>query len=92
MTSQVFNSKIPGVPEVTRQRGYGRKYLQLLDGTFVFKRLTPFFRNVRRELSKMPKIYALDLGLRSLAVGNFNDMLLRGDRGEMVENFVFNEL
>lgn len=40
----------------------------------------------------MPKIYALDLGLRSLAVGNFNDMLLRGDRGEMVENFVFNEL
>jgi len=68
------------------------KYLQILEGTFIFKRLTPFFQNVRRELSKMPKIYALDLGMRNFAAGNFNDVLLRGDRGEMAENFVFTEL
>jgi len=68
------------------------KYMQLLEGTFIFKRLTPFFQNVRRELSKMPKIYALDLGMRNFAAGNFNDVLLRGDRGEMAENFVFTEL
>ncbi|MGH7600741.1 MAG: DUF4143 domain-containing protein, partial [bacterium] len=64
----------------------------VLEGTFIFKRLTPFFQNVRRELSKMPKIYALDLGLRNFAAGNFNDVLLRGDRGEMAENFAFTEL
>ncbi|MGH7598521.1 MAG: ATP-binding protein, partial [bacterium] len=46
------------------------KYLLVLEGTFIFKRLTPFFQNVRRELSKMPKIYALDLGLRNFAAGN----------------------
>ena len=63
--------------------------MQLLEGTFIFKRLTPFFHNVRRELSKMPKIYALDLGMRNFAAGNFNDVLLRG---EMAENFVFTEL
>jgi predicted AAA+ superfamily ATPase len=68
------------------------KYLHLLEGTFMFKRLTPFFRNVRRELSKMPKIYALDLGMRNFAAGNFGDVSLRGDRGEMAENFVFTEL
>ena len=68
------------------------KYLYLLEGTFVFKRLTPYFQNVRRELSKMPKIYALDLGMRNFAAGNFNDVLLRGDRGEIAENFVFTEL
>ncbi len=68
------------------------KYLLVLEGTFIFKRLTPFFQNVRRELSKMPKIYALDLGLRNFAAGNFNDVLLRGDRGEMAENFAFTEL
>jgi hypothetical protein len=68
------------------------KYLYLLEGTFMFKRLTPFFQNVRRELSKMPKIYALDLGMRNFAAGNFNEVALRSDRGEMAENFVFTEL
>jgi len=40
----------------------------------------------------MPKIYALDLGMRNFAAGNFNAVLLRDDRGEMAENFVFTEL
>lgn len=68
------------------------KYLYLLEGTFVFKRLSPFYRNVRREISKMPKIYALDLGIRNFAIGSFGDILVRADRGEMAENFVFTEL
>ena len=68
------------------------KYLQLLEGTFMFKRLSPYFQNVRRELSKMPKIYALDLGMRNFATGDFSEVGLRGDRGEMAENFVFTEL
>jgi predicted AAA+ superfamily ATPase len=80
-------SNILGLSQTTVE-----KYLQVLEGTFMFKRLTPFFQNVRRELSKMPKIYALDLGMRNFAAGNFNDVLLRGDRGEMAENFVFTEL
>lgn len=69
-----------------------QKYLQLLEGTFMYKRLTPFYQNVRRELSKMPKIYALDLGMRNFAAGHFGEVALRGDRGAMAENFVFTEL
>ncbi|MFQ5640289.1 MAG: ATP-binding protein [bacterium] len=68
------------------------KYIHLLEGTFMFRRLSPFYRNVRRELSKMQKIYAFDLGLRNFAIGNFDAITLRGDRGEMAENFVFTEL
>jgi predicted AAA+ superfamily ATPase len=68
------------------------KYLNVLEGTFMFQRLTPFFQNVRREISKMPKIYAMDLGMRNFAAGNFNEIALRDDRGVMAENFVFAEL
>jgi hypothetical protein len=58
----------------------------------MFQRLTPFYKNIRREISKMPKIYAMDLGMRNVAAGNFNEITHRGDRGEMAENFVFTEL
>lgn len=68
------------------------KYINVLEATFMFQRLTPFFKNVRREISKMPKIYAMDLGMRNFAAGNFNEITHRGDRGEMAENFVFTEL
>jgi predicted AAA+ superfamily ATPase len=40
----------------------------------------------------MPKIYAMDMGMRNFAAGNFNEITHRGDRGEMAENFVFTEL
>lgn len=68
------------------------KYINILEGTFMFQRLAPFYKNVRREISKMPKIFAMDLGMRNFAAGNFNEITHRGDRGEMAENFVFTEL
>ncbi|MFQ5631747.1 MAG: ATP-binding protein, partial [bacterium] len=37
------------------------KYFFLLENSFIFKRLPPFFRNVRKEVTKMPKVYAMDL-------------------------------
>ncbi|MFQ6067305.1 MAG: ATP-binding protein, partial [bacterium] len=38
-------------------------YLDILKGTFIFSFLKPFFTNIRKELSKMPKIYADDMGV-----------------------------
>jgi hypothetical protein len=94
LAQQIGN--LVNISELANTLGMNRttieKYLQLLEGTFVFKRLTPFFQNVRTELSKMPKIYALDLGMRNFAAGNFNEVALRSDRGEMAENFIFTEL
>ncbi len=60
--------------------------------SFRFCRITPFFRNVRKELSKTPKIYFYDCGFRNALLRNFTPLELREDRGALFENFIFNFL
>ena len=68
------------------------KYLTILEHTFVSKRIYPFHRNYKKELSKTPKIYLLDLGLRNFILNNFTPIELRPDTGSLFENFYLNEL
>ncbi|MFH1460751.1 MAG: ATP-binding protein [Candidatus Omnitrophota bacterium] len=68
------------------------KHLNILENTFVIKKLLPFFRNKRTEIAKAPKIYFVDNGLRNMSVGNFQDMGERVDRGSINENFIAGEL
>ena len=68
------------------------KYLEILERTFVIERISPFFRNVRKELTKMPKIYFLDIGLRNFALGDLKSFEERHDKGAILENFLFTEL
>lgn len=67
-------------------------YLDILEGTFIIKRLYPFFRNYKKEISKTPKVYFMDLGLRNLLLSNWQPLQLRNDQGELFENLVFLEL
>lgn len=67
-------------------------YLDILEGTFIIKRLYPFFQNYKKEISKTPKIYFMDLGLRNLLLANWQSMELRSDKGALFENLVFIEL
>jgi len=64
------------------------RYMYYLEETFVIKRLTPFFSNPRTELSKMPKIYFTDSGLRNLAMGSFSYLCTRSDTGKIIEGIV----
>jgi len=64
-------------------------YLETLKQTFVINELTPFFKNIRKELSKMPKIYFIDSGLRNFALSSFRNFEERDDRGSLLENYVF---
>ncbi len=64
------------------------RYIHYLEETFVIKRLTPLFTNPRTELSKMPKIYFADPGLRNLAMGSFSDLRTRSDTGKIIEGIV----
>jgi hypothetical protein len=64
------------------------KYIHYLEETFVIRTLRPFFSNPRTELSKMPKIYFCDAGLRNLAMGNFGDLDTRADIGQIMEGVV----
>lgn len=68
------------------------EYLEILEKTFIIKPITPFFRNRRKELTKMPKIYFIDTGLRNFAEKSFADYDTRQDKGALLENFVFSEI
>ena len=39
----------------------------------------------------MPKIYFYDLGLRNALINNFEPVNVRGDAGQMFENFIVSE-
>jgi len=64
-------------------------YLILLEGTYIARRLTPYFKNLRSELTKMPKIYFEDSGILNYL--KFNDIVEKVS-GELFENCIYTEL
>lgn len=66
-------------------------YIRLLELAFVIFRLPPLSRNLRKEISKSRKIYFWDTGVRNAVINNFNPLNLRGDAGELWENFLVAE-
>ena len=69
-----------------------KKYINLLQDTFIVDELKPFFRNKNKEISKNGKIFFKDIGVRNLQIKNFNILSYRTDVGELYENYVFNQL
>lgn len=67
-------------------------HLSALENTFVIKLIRPYFTNARKELTKMPKIYFSDNGLRNLAVKYFANFPDNRDKGKLLENFVYSLL
>jgi predicted AAA+ superfamily ATPase len=65
------------------------RYLNILSGTYVFEYLSPYFSNPRKEITKMPKVYINDLGLKNII--ETRSLALR-ETGSVIENFVYNEL
>lgn len=63
-------------------------YIDLLEKAFVVFRLSGFNRNLRKEVSKMDKIYFYDLGIRNVVIDNFQPLDLRTDAGALWENFL----
>ncbi len=68
-----------------------RRYIDLLEKTFVVFRLRSFSRNLRNELKKSRKIYFYDNGIRNAILNNFQAISLRADRGALWENFLVSE-
>jgi len=64
-------------------------YLILLEGTYIARRLSPFFKNLRSELTKMPKIYFEDSGILNYL--KYNEIVEKVS-GELFENCVYTEL
>lgn len=64
-------------------------YLTVMQKCFHIALVRPYFRNIRKELVKMPKVFILDTGLRNCLLNNFQSLTLRTDRGDLWENAVF---
>ncbi len=67
------------------------RYLALLEQGYVIFHLSPFSRNLRKELGKQRKVYFYDLGVRNALINNFNPLELRQDVGGLWENFFISE-
>jgi len=67
------------------------RYLDLLEKAFVIYRLSGFCRNLRKEISKNPRYYFFDIGIRNALINNFNPLEVRDDAGLMWENYIISE-
>jgi len=65
------------------------RYLFILESAFVIRLINPFYKNKIKEVTKMPKLYFMDTGIRNIIVGDLNSLGERRDSGSLVENSVF---
>lgn len=65
------------------------KYLYVLQNCFHIDLVKPFYSNLRKELTKMPKIYFKDFGLRNMALNRFFEFRFREDQGALLENYIY---
>lgn len=63
-----------------------KKYLDAMEKSYLITVIRPFFTNKNKELSKQPKIYMLDTGLRNIIIKDFKV------NGKIFENYILTEL
>ena len=70
-----------------------KNYLVYSEKTFVTKRITPFYTNLRKEITKSPVYYFFDLGLRNYILNMFDTQSINYENfGFVFENFIFSVL
>lgn len=67
------------------------RYLEILEKSFVIKKLSGFSRNLRDEVTSKAKYYFWDTGIRNAVINQFNDIEYRNDVGCLFENFMIME-
>jgi uncharacterized protein len=71
-----------------------RNYLTIMEGTFVYRTLPAYLKNVTKQMSKSPRGYLCDSGLMNFFVQNVSPDRLAASHylGAIWEGFVINEL
>jgi uncharacterized protein len=69
-----------------------KRYIDIFEQSFVLFRLYPYSKNKRYEISKAPKIFFYDVGIRNALIEDFSDLNSRMDKGALFENFIISEL
>lgn len=87
--SEVSTNELASILDISKNTV--ESYIDILEKAFVVFRLGGFSRNLRKEVSKMDKIYFYDLGVRNAAIDNFKPLADRDDAGKLWENFLIVE-
>lgn len=69
-----------------------RRYLAILEQSFMVTAVMPFHSNQTKELTKMPKIFFGDTGVRNFVINNFSELRFRPDKKQLYENTICCEL
>jgi len=67
------------------------KYLDLLSKVFILFKVEGFSRNLRKEITKSPRWYFYDNGIRNAIIANFSMLENRNDIGQLWENYMISE-
>jgi predicted AAA+ superfamily ATPase len=86
---EVSLSEVGSSLQVARQTI--ERYIDLLEKSFIIKKITGFSRNLRSEVTKTARYYFYDNGVRNAVINNFNPLDMRNDTGMLWENFIFIE-
>ena len=65
-----------------------KNYLSYAEKTFIIRRVTPWFKNLRSEISKSPVMYFNDLGLRNFALRRFGGYTALHETGFLFQNLI----
>lgn len=76
---------------VSADAGTVRRYVDLLEKTYVVFSLRSWSRNARNELKKSRKIYFVDNGVRNAILRRYQTLPLRDDVGALWENYLVSE-
>jgi uncharacterized protein len=64
------------------------RYIDLLEKSFIIKKISGFSRNLRKEVTKTSRYFFWDNGVRNALINNFNYLDSRDDVGMLWENFL----
>jgi len=67
------------------------RYLDLLEKSFVIKKIGGFSRNLRKEITSKAKYYFIDNGVRNAVISRCGGLNDRDDQGALFENFLVSE-
>lgn len=69
-----------------------KKFLNILESTYLITRLSPYFSSKITSLKKMPKIFFNDVGLRNFFAATFTPKEAEKEIGAIAEGLVYSQL
>ena len=87
-------SKIISYDSISRDLGMShqtiKKYLNALEKSYFIYQMSPYYTNKLKEITKQPKVYFYDVGLRNTILSEYPKNL--DSQGFLFEDYVFSEL